>query len=171
MRSERLLLPLPRAGVDGDYFALPPLLSDDAGVADVYGPGVLVWPCLTVLAMGWSHSVYVAQSAHERLLDDDTLLRPCDRITHTSDLLVDRVRHMVYIDDIIMLGTDPVLMGAMQRQYVEAAAERHLPAKPSKVVAPTADGMDALGLSCAAAIARLLRALTSCIACVLTPWR
>jgi hypothetical protein len=47
---------------------------------------------------------------------------------------------------VILLGTDPVLMGAMQRQYLDAAAERHLPAKPSKVVLPTADGMDALGI-------------------------
>ena len=46
------------------FFALPGIISDELGFQEQFGPGVLVYPCLTVLAMGWSHSVYLAQTAH-----------------------------------------------------------------------------------------------------------
>ena len=74
------------------YFALPAVRAEEIGGAAVCGfaAGALVWPCLSVLAMGWSHSVFVAQTAHEHMLDTDTGLRRCDRITRSSDLRVDR---------------------------------------------------------------------------------
>ena len=128
------------------YFALPGIISDEIGLQDKFGSGVLVYPCLTVLAMGWSHSVYLAQTAHEHLLNTATRLQPCDRITHSSDLLVNRMRHLVYIDDLLMFGTDPVHMEAVQAEYIRVAEVRGLPAKPSKVVRPTADGVDCLGI-------------------------
>jgi len=128
------------------FFALPPLTAGEVGVADQFGAGTLVYPCLTVLAMGWSHSVFLTQSAHLHLCDTCTPLQPGDRITSSSDLLVDRTRHLVYIDDVVMVGTDPVDMETKQRLYVAAAAARGLPAKPSKVVAPCSTGVECLGL-------------------------
>src|SRR3954447_5369256 len=95
------------------YFALPGVDADELGLTDRFGSGVTVYPCLSVLAMGWSHSVYLTQTAHEHLLDTKTTLRPEDRITSVSDLRVDRVRHLVYVDDLLIFG--------LQRPLVQAA--------------------------------------------------
>ena len=128
------------------YFALPGLTAGDAGVGAQYGAATTVYPCVTVLAMGWSHSVYITQVAHLHLCDTSTRLLACDRITSSSDLLVNRTRHLVYIDDVVMVGLDPDDMAARQREYLAVADARGLPAKPSKVVAPTPHGVDCLGL-------------------------
>jgi hypothetical protein len=127
------------------WFALPAVRAGDVGLTE-FAADAMVYPCLTVLAMGWSHSVFLAQQAHEHLLDTRTRLLRCDRITHTSDLRIDRVRHLVYIDDLILFGTDPVLMRVLLGEYVAVTADVGLPAKPSKVVQPTADGVDCLGI-------------------------
>lgn len=128
------------------YFALPGVVAGAVGVGSQFGANTIVWPCLTVLAMGWSHSVYITQVAHLHLLDTSTRLLACDRITSSSDLLVDRTRHLVYIDDMVMVGVDPVDMAERQHQYLAVAADRGLPAKPTKVVAPSVDGVEVLGL-------------------------
>lgn len=128
------------------YFALPGLTAEELDLVSTFGSGAIVYPCLSVLAMGWSHSVYLAQTAHEHLLNTRTRLQPCDRITHSSDLLVNRTRHLVYIDDLIMFGTDPEEMSAVQAHYVAVTAALNLPAKPSKVIPPSADGVDCLGV-------------------------
>ena len=46
------------------YFALPPVRAGDIGL-DGFAPDALVYPCCTTLPMGWSHSAYLAQAAHE----------------------------------------------------------------------------------------------------------
>ena len=129
------------------YFALPPVAASDVGLAG-FAPGTLVYPCCVTLPMGWSHSVYIAQTAHEYLLDTRTDLQRCDRITQTGDLTLDRPRHLVYIDDLILLApvecSDRVT--ALQRSYCSTTASSGLPAKQSKLVLPTLDGVDCLGL-------------------------
>ena len=129
------------------WFALPPVRAAELpGLSERFGADTTVHPCLTVLAMGWSHSVFITQTAHTFILDQETVLRPADRITHRSDLRLDRVRHLVYVDDLIILGPDRALVTAAQRQYLSAVAARRLPAKPSKVVEPSCDGVDCLGI-------------------------
>lgn len=129
------------------YFALPGILANELGDEYVRRFGaVVIYPCLTVLAMGWSHSVLVAQTAHEHLLDTRTRLRSADRITSTSDLHVDRLRHMVYIDDLILLSTDKSDVTSAQEEYIAAAGSANLPTKPSKVIRPSCDGVDCLGI-------------------------
>ena len=88
------------------YFALPSVCASDVGLGHVYGDHTRIHPCCTTLPMGWSHSVYLAQTAHEHLLDTKTDLQPADRITSTSDLNIDRTRHQVYIDDLNLFGPD-----------------------------------------------------------------
>ncbi len=79
------------------YFALPAVRVGDVSeeVAARFGADSSVYPCCVTLHMGWSHSVLVAQLAHEHLLDTRTALRPADRITHHTDPNVDRLRHQV----------------------------------------------------------------------------
>ena len=52
----------------------------------------------------------------------------------------------MYIDDLVMVGVDPVDMAARQHEYLTVAAARGLPAKLSKVVSPSVEGVEVLGL-------------------------
>lgn len=124
------------------YFALPPLQPSELGLAG----DTPVFPCCTTLPMGWSHSVLVAQAVHEHLLDTKTNLRPIDRITTSTDHRLDRPRHLPYIDDLILIGPSPEPLFHLQQQYMHAVASLNLPPKQSKVVLPTADGVECLGL-------------------------
>ena len=129
------------------YFALPGILADDIGMQYIYGSGVMVYPCLAVLAMGWSHSVFLTQNIHEYFLDTKTTYLHADnRITPTSDLYVDRLRHIVYVDDLILLGTDSKQVLLAQHEYINNANAADLLIKDTKVRWPTADGLDCLGL-------------------------
>ena len=51
------------------FFALPAVRAGDIGLADQYGADTMVFPCASRLPMGWSHSVFLAQSAHECLTE------------------------------------------------------------------------------------------------------
>ena len=75
-----------------------------------------------------------------------TNLRPEDRITHTSDLRIDRLRHLVYVDDLILVGPDKAVVATEQAVYIGAAAAMKLPAKQSKTVLPSCEGVHCLGI-------------------------
>jgi hypothetical protein len=128
------------------YFALPPVRAEQVGLELQYGNGTWVYPCCTTLPMGWSHSVLVAQSAHEHILNSMTMLQPQDRITTDSDLRIDRLRHQVYIDDLNLFGPDRDVIARAQQQYIDTVVRLGLPVKPSKVVEPTQDGVECVGL-------------------------
>lgn len=131
-----------------EYFALPPVHAQDIGQSSVYGNGTRIYPCFAVLAMGWSHSVFATQTAHEHLLNTKTTLFPlCDRITRSSDLRVDRMRHAVYVDDMLQFGLVEDELTLAQRQYINAAEREQLPVKASKVTAPSATGVECLGFN------------------------
>jgi hypothetical protein len=142
------------------YFALPPVLVDlliahrPSAVAG-FAAGTMIYPCLRVLAMGWSHSVRVAQSAHTNLLDTRTTSCTArDRIVNGGDLRLEtleqpkgeRVVHAVYIDDVVFFGTDRDRVGAAQDEYLSTMATENLHAKPTKVVRPTSSGVEGLGV-------------------------
>lgn len=130
------------------YFALPAVRAGDVSeeVAARFGADCRVFPCCVTLPMGWSHSVLVAQIAHEHLLNTHTTLRPDDRITHNTDSIVNRTRHQVYIDDLNFIGTDRAAVQMAQTEYIQVVQAIGLVVKPSKVVAPSADGVECLGL-------------------------
>ncbi len=56
------------------------------------------------------------------------------------------MRHSVYIDDLNIYGSDPLLIDAAMKQYCEALTAAKLPPKPSKVVPPSRDGVECLGV-------------------------
>jgi hypothetical protein len=127
------------------YFALPAVLASDVSVGDRFGPDTWVHPCCVTLPMGWSHSVLVAQLAHEHFLNTRTSLAPADRINSTNDAVIDRLRHQVYIDDLNFFGTDCEAVRRAQDEYISAIEAAGLIVKPSKVVRPT-DGVECVGL-------------------------
>jgi hypothetical protein len=118
------------------WFALPRVRASDVGVADVFGD-TFIYPCCTTLPMGWSHSVYLAQQAHLHFIATSTTLRPTDQIIATNDSAADRLRHQVYIDDLILVCPDSAVVAAAQDEYIAAAGRRGLVVKMSKVVRPT----------------------------------
>jgi hypothetical protein len=79
------------------YFALPPVKAGEMGLD--CDASISVWPCCTTLPMGWAHAVLLAQTVHENVLNTVPGLSNEDRISAISDSKVDRVRHMIYIDD------------------------------------------------------------------------
>jgi len=127
------------------YFALPAVRAGDVGVGDRFGPDTMVYPCCKTLPMGWSHSVLLAQLAHEHFLDTCTDLRRCDRITADNDPLLNRTRTLVYIDDLIILDTDPERLRRAQDAYIAAVTRLGLVVKQSKVVRPSSNGVECLG--------------------------
>ncbi len=137
-------------GCTASFFALPPLLVDliaahrPAAVAG-FAPGTMIHPCLRVLAMGWSHSVHIAQSAHMHIHLLDTRTTRClakDRLNSTNDLRLmtptepngERVLHACYIDDMEFIGTDRDLVAAAQDEYLSMATAANVPAKASKTI-------------------------------------
>jgi hypothetical protein len=114
------------------YFALPPVRAGDLGLPG-YDPDVLVYPCCTTLPMGWSHSAFLAQASHEHIVSTKTSIRDCDRITRSSDLLLDRPRHFIYIDDFggICLERHRHILAKMQEEYNRVLAGEKLPPKLS----------------------------------------
>ena len=86
------------------FFALHPLTPAELALQS--RDHALLCPCYCTLPMGWSHSVLLAQAAHENILNTLTPLTPADRLTAHSDKRTDRLRHQVYIDDLILFELD-----------------------------------------------------------------
>lgn len=131
------------------FFALPAVRAADLGLSDRYGADTMVYPCVNRLPMGWSHSVFLAQSAHEHLISQLTSLQPADQITHTSSPLLhpDTVRFGIYIDDLSLFSTNADLLAHAQNEYMEAMELHGLPVKRSKVVFPSCSGVEIVGLN------------------------
>jgi hypothetical protein len=127
------------------YFALPALRAGDVGAGDEFGADTLVYPLLTRLPMGWSHSPFLCQEAHTFIVRTCTRLSAADEITADNDLVVDRPRWCVYLDDFTLLSPDNCDPDGIFREYLEAMKRNGLPAKPSKVE-PPADSATSLGL-------------------------
>lgn len=156
------------------YFALPPIRAGDLSLS-CYPANTIVYPCCKTLPMGFSHAVFIAQAVHEHIIDTKVpLLRRHDRIirhvldpsivatvTHdnqqlplctsqlpspATDFTINRMRHSVYIDDLNIYGTDIDVINQAMDEYLMVMEQVHLPAKPSKVVRPTADGVECLGM-------------------------
>ena len=127
------------------YFALPPVRAADVGLSQLYGD-VQLYQCCATLPMGWSHSVYLAQAAHEHLIQSQGLFANATPLTRESDRVLDRARFLVYIDDLVLLGPDADALADMQQRYLQAAADAGIPAKSAKVVSPSSAGVECLGL-------------------------
>ena len=121
----------------GRYFAMPPLSAAALGVCSVSGTLVessdSVWPCLAVAPMGWTWSLYFAQSINCDHVSD--AVRPFSAQAVNAELPavhldgVDRrLAFFVYVDNVGILGTNP--------KEVEEALKA------------TTESLDATGLLC-----------------------
>jgi len=126
------------------YFALPAVSASDLGLSQ-FGSDI-VYPCCKTLPMGFSWSVFLAQQAHEHMIYTSTSLRPEDAIARTTDGLVNRTRHSVYIDDMSFFSLDQLECRRLQLEYMDACQRWKLPVKMSKVVEPSCRGVDVVGV-------------------------
>ena len=69
-------------------------------------------------------------------------MKPVDRIIRNNDFKVDRTRHSVYIDDLGIVGTDPVDLDAKLDEYMAAMDDAGLPVKMTKTQYASADGVE-----------------------------
>jgi len=129
------------------YFCLPPVLAEDLGLEGVYGRGVWVYPMCKSLPMGASHAVFLAQTIHEHLVSQLPEFAEAHQIREGCSLTIDSFSYLLYIDDLVLLGPDEkVLKGALEAYLSKISIEKLL-YNPKKLVWPTLDGFEVLGLS------------------------
>lgn len=128
-----------------EYFALPAVDAESVGVS---GGGV-VYPMLLTLAMGWSHSVIVAQSLHEHQIEKSGAFPDESRVCNSNgDTRLNRTRHSVYLDDLTVFSVDKQDGARRLQVYLKHMSDVGLPQKLSKYVPFTQDPGEVLGLEC-----------------------
>ena len=128
------------------YFAMPSVRAADVGLAHVHGD-VELFPCLTVLPMGWSHSVFVAQTIHSNILYSRTPLSPADALLpSSSDFRVDRTRSGLYIDDLILLDTDYSRIRTVWDAYLAALQDVGGEQSVAKSRPPSDEAIECIGV-------------------------
>ena len=140
-----------------EYFGLPPLTAGDLDIPEI-DPAQIIYPCCRTLPMGWSHSVYIAQSVHERMLykdSDETGTVPwtAPLSNHDSVLCLQRPRltrivHAIYIDDLLLLAPRSLFLELQQKyqRCLDTYNYYHFAVKSSKCILPTSDQVIAIGV-------------------------
>lgn len=139
------------------YFALPALTAeeiegiDNTYVSDALRQGssttrVSIHPCCATLPMGFSHSVFLAQSIHEHVLYESGAVQPADNIVFLASPYVDRPLHGLYVDDCVLFGTEQHRLLLVYRRVVDAYRAKRLPPKTAKCVEPTLQPVTVLGM-------------------------
>jgi hypothetical protein len=134
-----------------NLFGLPPLSDEE--MVSIGLPSSLIsdrkfYPCCTSLPMGWSHSVLIAQLVHERVmyLGPQAPLRLSDSVLRCISPLIDRCLHLGYIDDLCFISCDRELAHHCLNLMLLAYQFHGLEPKVSKMVLPTSDPVDLLGV-------------------------
>lgn len=130
-----------------DYMGLPPVNSDSVGLP---GPSRTVYPVLTSCPMGFNWAVLLAQSIHERVLDELPEHGPERRIAPGGPPVIGPAGHLAYIDDYSAIGTDREAVNQNHSAAEFALGAAGLPPKASKSIpalpAETADAPPAQSL-------------------------
>jgi hypothetical protein len=131
------------------YFALPALTADELSSLSL--PSVAsvaaLHPMCVSMPMGWSHAVFVAQSAHEHIVYRSGALQRCDSLLASPSQSLDATRcvHGIYVDDLFLFGRSRVAAEAALRRVLAAYAAAGFVVKNSKLVWPTRDVVRVLG--------------------------
>ena len=130
-----------------DYFALPPLTKEeleDLGLS--CGDGAM-WPACITLPMGFSHAVFLAQTAHMHVLYSSLALSPSDNILNllSPDVPEDGTVHGLIVDDFFLFSLDDEIALRVFNAVLDAYKSAGFVVKPSKVVAPTRDPVKVIG--------------------------
>ena len=111
------------------YFALPGLkameIGDCGGKGLGVGPHDVVYPCLRVVPMGWTHALWLCQAAHEHVVDCNPYLDPELRCVDRRP--VPEMRnyiHTQYVDNFVAFSQESGKARALA-EMVGAALNRH----------------------------------------------
>ena len=126
------------------YFALPPVRMSE--VDSDSDSSVLVYPMCTTIPMGWSHAVYVAQNIHLHILYSSNVLASSNNILYTHDLHLNRTLHFIYIDDLSLVSPDYEHCVATHKSIMHAYERAGFVVKRSKVIDPTDQPVEVLGV-------------------------
>lgn len=111
------------------YFAPPGLkameIGDCGGKGLGVGPHDVVYPCLRVVPMGWTHALWLCQAAHEHVVDCNPYLDPELRCVDRRP--VPEMRnyiHTQYVDNFVAFSQESGKARALA-EMVGAALNRH----------------------------------------------
>ena len=143
-----------------DYFALPHLTQAELRSIGIEpsSSGAL-WPACLTLPMGFSHAVYLAQTAHEHVLYSSGALNPDDNITRLvgpPDITSTRALHGICIDDFFLFCTSRTLASQIFTRVLESYRAAGFVVKASKVVEPTSSPVKVIGFTISSGNDRLV---------------
>jgi hypothetical protein len=121
------------------FFALPPVAPAELGIN--FPPEIMilprVYPLLTVLPMGFSHAVLLAQALHECVLSSSSLSR-FPWLSGSESVVLSSVVVLIYIDDVIIIGFSRRLVSSLQSlwEILSLYRARHIVYKDEKLVGP-----------------------------------
>ena len=105
------------------YFCLRPVRAGQLGVSEVNGvklsKDALVTPRMAVLPMGWAWALWWCQRLHERIAERSGLSRE-ERLQDFTPPPKGKFWHVQYVDNLHVMGTDPV---EVQSRFRGAVAE------------------------------------------------
>jgi hypothetical protein len=127
------------------YLALPPLTP--AELASLGLPAGTAFPMCLTTPMGFSHAVFLAQSAHEHVVYSSGALRREDSLLRLASPAVtrDRALHGIVIDDFFLFTLDRELAERIMQRVFAAYRAAGFVVKQSKVVMPTAAPVKIIG--------------------------
>jgi hypothetical protein len=130
-----------------DYFALPPLTREECIELGLPTEGGAYWPVCCTLPMGFSHAVYLAQTAHMYVLHSSGAVSPSDNILEllSPDVPEQGALHGLIVDDFFLFALDETHAQRIFDAVLAAYAAAGFVVKPSKVVAPTRDPVKIIG--------------------------
>ena len=132
------------------FFALPPLTAAELRQLGIATDGHALYPMCVSLPMGFSHAVYLAQTAHEHVLySHDAALLPSDSVLCSPSLSLAGARclHGIYIDDLFIFSLDRHAAEAQLDRVVAAYQRAGFVVKQSKLVRPTSSAVRVLGFT------------------------
>jgi hypothetical protein len=127
------------------YLALPPLTPSE--LASLGLPAGAAFPVCLTMPMGFSHAVFLAQSAHENVVYSSGALRREDSLLRLPSPAVtrDRALHGIVIDDFFLFTLDRELAERIMQRVFAAYRAAGFVVKQSKVVMPTSAPVKIIG--------------------------
>jgi hypothetical protein len=127
------------------YLALPPLTA--AELASCGLPAGAAFPVCLTMPMGFSHAVFLAQTAHEHVVYSSGALRQEDSLLRLASPAVtrDRALHGIVIDDFFLFTLDRELAERIMQRVFAAYRAAGFVVKQSKVVMPTSAPVKIIG--------------------------
>lgn len=105
--------------------------------------------------MGFSHSVFLAQSVHEHILYSFARLPPADNILNLTSPLISRPIHCVYIDDLVFLAPNNDSCSQQYEAAMRAYRQAGLPPENKKCEPPSITVKTVLGVDLDGARSRI----------------